>query len=47
MVARDMADKQAGNGGRKLVVVILTRGAADDKTLLPSVGKHLLAELRE
>src|SRR2546423_7253887 len=31
--------------GRKLVVVILTRGAADDKTLLPAIGKHLLAEL--
>ena len=33
--------------GRKLVVVILTRGAADDKTLLPSIGKHLLDELGE
>jgi beta-lactamase class A len=32
-------------GGRKLVVVILTRGAADDKTLLPSIGKHLVAEV--
>ena len=32
-------------GGRKFIVVILTRGAADDKTLLPSIGKHLLAEL--
>jgi beta-lactamase class A len=31
--------------GRKVVVVILTRGAADEKTLLPSIGKHLLAEL--
>jgi hypothetical protein len=31
--------------GRKFIVVILTRGAADDKTLLPSIGKHLLAEL--
>src|SRR5437016_7357600 len=31
--------------GKKLVVVILTRGAADDKTLLPAIGKHLLAEL--
>jgi len=31
--------------GRKLIVVILTRGAADDKTLLPGIGKHLLAEL--
>ncbi|PYI91443.1 MAG: serine hydrolase [Verrucomicrobia bacterium] len=31
--------------GRKLVVVILTRGAADEKTLLPAIGKRLLAEL--
>lgn len=31
--------------GRKFIVVILTRGAADDKTLLPFIGKHLLAEL--
>jgi beta-lactamase class A len=31
--------------GRKFIVVILTRGAADDKTLLPSIGKHLIAEL--
>jgi beta-lactamase class A len=33
--------------GRKLIIVILTRGAADDKTLLPSIGKHLLVELGE
>ena len=33
--------------GRKFIVVILTRGAADDKTLLPGVGKRLLAELGE
>ena len=32
-------------GGRKVIAVILTRGAADDKTLLPAIGKHLLAEL--
>jgi beta-lactamase class A len=31
--------------GRKFIVVILTRGAADDKTLLPGIGKHLLVEL--
>ena len=31
--------------GRKFIIVILTRGAADDKTLLPGIGKHLLAEL--
>jgi hypothetical protein len=32
-------------GGRKLIVVILTRGAADDKTLLPAIGRYLVAEL--
>jgi beta-lactamase class A len=32
-------------GGRKLIVVILTRGVADDKTVLPAIGKHLLTEL--
>lgn len=31
--------------GRKFIVIILTRGAADDKTLLPGIGKRLLAEL--
>jgi len=31
--------------GRKFIIVILTRGAADDKTLLPSIGKHLLQEI--
>jgi hypothetical protein len=31
--------------GRKFMIVILTRGAADDKTLLPSIGKHLLQEI--
>lgn len=31
--------------GRKFIVAILTRGAADDKTLLPGIGKRLLAEL--
>ena len=31
--------------GRKFIMVILTRGAADDKTLLPSIGRRLLAEL--
>jgi beta-lactamase class A len=31
--------------GRKYVIVILTRGAADDKTLLPSIGTRLLQEL--
>ena len=33
--------------GRKLIIILLTRGAADDKTLLPAVGKHLLKELGE
>ena len=33
--------------GRKFIIVIFTRGLADDKTLLPSIGKHLLAELGE
>src|SRR2546423_786464 len=33
--------------GRKLIVVILTRGAADDKTMLPGIGRRLLAELGE
>jgi beta-lactamase class A len=31
--------------GKKLIIVILTRGAADDKTLLPVIGKLLLAEM--
>ena len=32
-------------GGTKLIIVVLTRGAADNKTLLPFIGKHLLAEI--
>ena len=31
--------------GRKLVLTILTRGAADDKTLVPAIAKNVLAEL--
>jgi beta-lactamase class A len=31
--------------GRKLVVVILTRDVADDKSLLPAIGKHILEEI--
>ncbi len=31
--------------GRKLILVILTRGTADDKTLLPVITKNILAEL--
>ena len=34
------------SGGQKYVIVILTRGAADDKTLLPRIGRHLLQELQ-
>ena len=33
--------------GKKFILVILTRGAADDKTLLPGIGKRLLSELGE
>jgi len=32
-------------GGRKYIIVIFTRGAADDKTLLPTIGHDLLREL--
>ena len=31
--------------GKKFIVIILTRGAADEKALLPAIGRHLLAEL--
>jgi hypothetical protein len=31
--------------GHKFIAIILTCGAADDKTLLPSIGKHLLQEI--
>jgi hypothetical protein len=30
---------------RKFIIVILTRGAVEDKSLLPAIGKHLLAEI--
>ncbi len=43
-VRHDAAYVELPNG-RKFIVVILTRGAGDDTTLLPSIGKHLLAEL--
>ncbi len=43
-VRHDAAYVELPNG-RKLIIVILTRGAADDKTLLPGISKHLLAEL--
>jgi beta-lactamase class A len=32
-------------GGKKFIVVILTRGASDDLTLLPSIGRHLIEEM--
>ncbi|MDQ6625627.1 MAG: class A beta-lactamase-related serine hydrolase [Verrucomicrobiota bacterium] len=31
--------------GKKFIIVVLTSGAADDKTLLPAIGKRLLAEI--
>jgi beta-lactamase class A len=33
------------SSGRKFIIILLTRGAADDKTMLPGIGKHLVAEL--
>ncbi|MDP9003786.1 MAG: class A beta-lactamase-related serine hydrolase [Verrucomicrobiota bacterium] len=32
--------------GRKLILIVLTRGAADDKTLLPAIGRHLIEEIK-
>ena len=32
-------------GGKKLVVVIFTRGTADDVKLVPAIAKHVLEEL--
>jgi len=32
-------------GGRKLVLVIFTRGTADDVTLIPAIARNVLAEL--
>ena len=32
-------------GGRKIILVIFTRGVADDKTLLPAITKSILTEL--
>ena len=32
-------------GGRRLIIVIFTRGVADDKTLLPAITRTLLGEL--
>jgi beta-lactamase class A len=33
-------------GGKKLIVVIFTRGPADDVTLIPAIAKKVLAELQ-
>jgi beta-lactamase class A len=33
--------------GRKFIIIAFTRGAADDKTLLPGIGQRLVAELDE
>ena len=43
-VRHDSAYLELPNG-KKLVLVVFTRGCADDKTLLPGIAKHLLAEL--
>ena len=43
-VRHDAACVELPNG-RKLVLVIFTRGCADDKALLPGIGKRLLEEL--
>jgi hypothetical protein len=32
--------------GTKLIIVVLTRGAADDKALLPAIGRRLVTELK-
>ena len=33
------------SSGRKLILVVMTRGAADDKTLIPAIAKSILTEL--
>jgi hypothetical protein len=33
-------------GGRKMIVVIFTRGTADDVTLIPAIAKNVLDELK-
>ncbi len=45
-VRHDAAYIESPNG-RKLVIVIFTRGCGDDKQLLPGIGKRLLFELGE
>jgi beta-lactamase class A len=43
-VRHDAAYIELPNGG-KFIVVLFTHGCADDKTLLPGIGKRLLAEI--
>ncbi|MEO7723185.1 MAG: serine hydrolase [Chthoniobacterales bacterium] len=43
-VRHDAAYVELPNG-RKYIIVILTRGVADDKTVLPVIGRYLLQEL--
>ncbi|MEO5719101.1 MAG: serine hydrolase [Chthoniobacterales bacterium] len=43
-VRHDAAYVELPNG-TKYIIVIFTRGAADEKTLLPTIGRHLLQEL--
>jgi len=43
-VRHDAAYVELPTGG-KFIVIVFTRGVADDKTLLPSIGKRLLAEI--
>jgi beta-lactamase class A len=44
-VRNDAAYFQLPNNGMKLILVIFTRGIADDKTLIPSIAKKVLANL--
>jgi beta-lactamase class A len=44
-VRHDAAYFQLPNNGQKLILVIFTRGIADDKTLIPSIAKKVLANL--
>ena len=44
-VRHDAAYFELPNGGKKLILVIFTKGIADDKTLIPSIAKKVLANL--
>jgi beta-lactamase class A len=44
-VRHDAAYFELPDGGKKLILVIFTRGIADDKTLIPSITKKVLANL--